>query len=202
MIKAHTLACMVLLLAPVVQAQEPADEVLRVPLSGEFASEIKVTGGPWLASAPEQPLALTFTASGLAGVKQFDMVVRLEPADAFDASSFRFITESPFLNPVGVDLLSEVELKTGAAILGTTAVDGEWLLGTLMMQTSAQFDPSRPARLVIQSFSIGPTSFERDTYTESDLELSIVVSEVPIDMATVVDVGSWGSVKALRGEED
>lgn len=198
MIKEHTLACIVLLLAPVVHAQEPAEEVLRVTLSGEFASEIKITGGPWLATEPEQPLALTFTANGLAGVKQFDMVVRLDPADAFDASSLRFITEGPFINPVGVDLLSEVEVKTGAAILGT-AVDGEMLLGTLMMQTSAQFDPALSARLVIQSFSIGPTSFERDTYTESNLELSIVVSEG--EMPTVVDVGSWGSVKALRDEE-
>ncbi len=197
--KASTVALLLLFLAPVVRSQEAVmDAVLSAPLSGEFASEIKITGGPWLATEPEQPLALTFTANGLAGVKQFDLVVRLEPADAFDISSFRFITENPFLNPVagGVDILSEVEIKMGAAILGT-AVDGERLLGTLMMQTSAEFSPARAARLVIQSFSIGPTSFERDRYEEEELKLGILVSDAP----TVVDVSSWGSVKAPRDEE-
>ena len=171
---------------------QDVDSELRVPLAGDFASELRVNGGPWRATEPGHPLALTFTASGLAGVKQFDFVVRLEPPDAFDATSIRFVTDSPFTNPVagGVDKISESELKMGAAILGA-AIDGERALGTLMMQTNTDFSAALAARLVIQSFSIGPTSFERNEYDEEQLKL-----EVLVNMPTAVGVDSWGAVKA------
>ena len=176
---------------PAARSQD-VDSELRVPLAGDFASELRVTDGPWRATEPGHPLTLTFTASGLAGVKQFDLVVRLEPPDAFDATSMRFVTDSPFTNPVagGVDKISESELKMGAAILGA-AIDGERALGTLMIQTNTDFSAALAARLVIQSFSIGPTSFERNEYDESQLKL-----EVLVNMPTAVGVDSWGAVKA------
>lgn len=196
MTKVYSLALLSLLLIATARAQESdLDAVLEAPLSGQFASQINVTGGPWLATEPGQMLAMTFVADGLAGVKQFDLVVRIEPPAAFDISSTRFVTETPFLNPVpgGAEVLSEVEVKMGAAILGT-AVDGQKVLGTLTMQTSAQYSLTEPARLVIQSFSIGPTSFERDNYDEGELKLGIVVSHAP----TAVGLRSWGSTKVGR----
>ena len=173
---------------------QDADSELRVSLVGDFASELRVTGGPWRGTEPGQPLALVFTAAGLAGVKQFDLVVRLEPPDAFDPASIRFLTDSPFTNPVagGVVKISESELKMGAAILGA-AIDGERALGTLMMKTNTDFSSALAARLVIQSFSIGPTSFERNEYDEEQLKL-----EVLVNMPTAVGIDSWGGVKAGR----
>ncbi len=196
--KASTVVLLSFFLVPAALSQEAVvDGTLLAPLSGDFASDVTITGGPWLATEPEQPLALTFIANGLAGVKQFDLVVRLEPAAAFDISSFRFITETPFLNPIGVDVLSEVEIKMGGAILGT-AVNGDWVLGTLMMQTSAEFSTAQPAQLVIQSFSIGPTSFERDDYDEEELKLGVI-----INAPTAVGTSTWGSLKKRqdRGRE-
>jgi hypothetical protein len=191
---AHALALLVLTLIPVAHAQEAAPEAtLRASLGGPFASQLTVSGGPWLATGSEQTLSVIFSVDDLAAIKQFDVVVRLEPPSAFDTSTVRFLTESPFLNPIagGVDVLSEQELKMGAAIFGT-AISGSRLLGTLLIQTTAQFSPQEPARLVIQSFSIGPTSFERDSYEEGELMLEILVSEAP----TAVEASTWGAMKA------
>ena len=189
---AHSLALLALMLIPVAHAQEAVPEAaLQASLGGPFASQLTVTGGPWLATGSGQTLTVIFSADDLAAVKQFDVVVRLEPPSAFDTSTVRFLTESPFLNPIGTDLLSEQEIKMGAAILGT-AINGDRVLGTLLIQTTAQFSPQEPARLVIQSFSIGPTSFERDSYDEGELMLEILASEAP----TAVEASTWGATKA------
>ncbi len=198
--KALTIVLLSFFLVPEARSQDTA---LELPLSGQYVSLISVTGGPWLATEPGQQVNLIFTADGLVDVKQFDFLVRLDPPEAFDITGAIFRTDNPFLNPFpgGVDLLSDTEIKMGAAILGTSVVNGERILGTLSIPTSETFTRSQPARLVIQSFSVGPSSFDRDTYGETDLELSIVVSDAPVD-PTVVDVGSWGSVKALQDEEE
>ena len=169
----------------------------RASLDGGFASELEISGGPWLATQPGELLTLTFTAEGLAGVKQFNVVVRLEPPAAFDIASAIFRTEDPFLDPFpnGVVLPSDEEVDMGAAILGLAVVDGVKTLGTLTIQTSDDFDPAQPARLVIQSFSIGPSSTDRDNYGEDDLELGVLVTEVP----SVIGDTTWGSMKATGG---
>ena len=67
MTKVYSLALLSLLLIATARAQESdLDAVLEAPLSGQFASQINVTGGPWLATEPGQMLAMTFVADGLA----------------------------------------------------------------------------------------------------------------------------------------
>ena len=196
--KAHAIALVSLLSATVAHSQDAAGPAQQASLSGGFAGEIQITGGPWLVTEPGEPVVMTFTADELAGVKQFDFVVRLEPPAAFDIDSSIFRTEDPFLDPFpnGVDLLSDAEVKMGAAILGTAVVDGTRTLGTLTILTSEEYDPTKPARLVVQSFSIGPSSVDRDNYGEDDLRLGVVVSDAP----SVIGGTSWGSMKATGGQ--
>ena len=148
-------------------------------LSGDYAGRIDIVGGPWQASGPQQQVNLTFVASGLSDVKQFQLDLKIEPAVAFDTATAVFVTEDPFTDPFpnGVIVVSQDRLQVGAAILGNNVVSGEKTLGTLRITTSSTFGRLVRARIGVERFSVGPTSVERDEYLASELNLGVVVNE-------------------------
>ena len=148
-------------------------------LSGTYASRIGIVGGPWQASGPQQDVSLTFVASGLNDVKQFQIDVTLEPALAFDIDSAVFVTADPFVDPFpnGVEIVSQDTVRMGAAILGGDGVSGEKTLGTLRISTSSTFGRLVQAQVGVALLSIGPNRLERDEYTAAELNLGVVVNE-------------------------
>ena len=151
----------------------------RISLNGGYASRIDIVGGPWRASEPQQQISLTFVASGLSEVKQFQLDVVFEPALAFDVDSAIFVAEDPFVDPFpnGVVLVSPERIQMGAAILGGPVVSGEKTLGTLRITTSSTFGRLVQAQIGVERFSVGPSSSDRDEYTGDNLNLGVVVNE-------------------------
>ena len=145
-------------------------------LSGGYASRIRIDGEGWPASTSAQDLRLTFQMEGLAGVRQFEMRVQPEPANAFDIDSAVFAPAQPFVTPFASGIQTEGDLmRMGGASLGAP-VDGSAPLGTLTIRTSSSFNSFTDARLVVTVLSIGPSSSLRDVYQSETLQLGIDVS--------------------------
>ena len=151
----------------------------QIALSGGYAERIKIVGGPWQASEPQQEIVLTFAASGLSAVTQFQLDIKCEPALAFDVNGAIFVAEDPFIDPFpnGVILVSPGRIQMGAAILGGAGISGDKTLGTLRIKTSATFGRLVEAQIGVERFSVGPSSVKRDEYTGDMLNLGVVINE-------------------------
>lgn len=144
---------------------------LEARLQGHYVEKLQVLKGDEANPGAQQPLSLHFQASGMKGVHQFELVVAPEPAEAFDLEAATFEPDTPFITiGSGVQLLPEKHLRMAGLSLGLDR-DGEAGLGILHLKTSAAFTPA--ARLRVLSFSIGPSSKERDTYAEQELNLGL-----------------------------
>ena len=128
-------------------------------------------------STSAQNLQLTFQMEDLAEVRQFEVRVQPEPANAFDVDSAVFAGSQPFVTPFasGIQISGNV-MRMGGASLGT-GVSGAASLGTLTIRTSSSFNSFTEARLVVTLLSIGPSSSQRDEYQSETLRLGIDVSE-------------------------
>ncbi len=146
-------------------------------LSGGFAGRILIAGQGWPVSTSAQDLSLTFQMEGLAGVRQFELRVQPEPANAFDMDTAIFAAAQPFVTPFasGIQIEGNV-MRMGGASLGA-GVDGTAALGTLTIRTSSSFNSFTDARLVVTLLSIGPSSSQRDEYQSETLRLGIDVSD-------------------------
>jgi hypothetical protein len=146
-------------------------------LSGGYAGRIRITGEGWPVSTSAQNLQLTFQMEDLAEVRQFEVRVQPEPANAFDVDSAVFAASQPFVTPFasGIQISGNV-MRMGGASLGT-GVSGAASLGTLTIRTSSSFNSFTEARLVVTLLSIGPSSSQRDEYQSETLRLGIDVSE-------------------------
>jgi len=151
----------------------------QIALPGGYAQRINIIGGPWQASEPQQEISLTFTASGLSEVTQFQLDIKFEPALAFDVDGAIFVAEDPFIDPFpnGVVLVAADRIQMGAAILGGAGISGDKTLGTLRIKTSATFGRLVEAQIGVERFSVGPSSAERDEYTGDILNLGVVINE-------------------------
>lgn len=137
-------------------------------LSGPYAKTLQVAKG-------EDGLALQVLAGGMSGVRQFEFTVALEPAGAVDLSSASFSPASPFITVgSGVEVTPEKNLRAIGIYLNAAGFTGDGELGTLTVKASATPATSLRARIV--RFSAGPSSRERDTYTEQQLNLSLDLS--------------------------
>ena len=151
----------------------------QISLSGGYADRLDIGGGPWQASGPQEEVTLTFVASGLSEVKQFQIDIKLEPATAFDIEGTIFLAEDPFVDPFpnGVVLVSPTQVQMGAAILGNNVISGDKTLGTLKIRTSQTFGRLVQAQIGVERFSVGPSSSDRDEYSAETLNLGVVVNE-------------------------
>ncbi len=151
----------------------------QISLSGEYADRIDIVGGPWQASGPQEEVNLTFIASGLNEVKQFQIDIKFDPVGAFDLDGTVFMAEDPFIDPFpnGIVLVSQDQIQMGAAILGNNVISGNKTLGTLKIRTSSTFGRLVQAQIDVERFSVGPSSADRDEYTGETLNLGVVVNE-------------------------
>ncbi len=119
---------------------------------------------------------VALSASGMVGVKQFDVTITVSPADAFDLSATTFAQNAAaFTISPGVEFPADGEVKSGAASFGA-AVEGDASLGTFTLTTSASFTEDTEATITVTRVSIGPTSTDRDVFDADALGLSVTVN--------------------------
>lgn len=148
-----------------------------VQLNGRYVRSVRIDGGTLTASEPGQDVELTFIASGLSNVKQFEMRMRLDPDAAFDLASSAFVPMQPFIAPpTTIERTAEGQWRTGGASV-TRVVEGEATLGTIKLKTANGFDASTQVRVQVEFFSIGPSFSDRDDYNTNDLKLGVIVNE-------------------------
>jgi hypothetical protein len=148
-----------------------------VQLNGRYVRSVRIDGGTLTASEPGQDVELTFIASGLSNVKQFEMRLRLDPDAAFDLASSSFVPMQPFIAPpTTIERTAEGQWRTGGASV-TRVVEGEATLGTIKLKTANGFDAGTQVRVQVEFFSIGPSFSDRDDYNANDLKLGVIVNE-------------------------
>ena len=146
--------------------------VSSTSLVGNYVAAISISTIPMTLGASE-PLTVAFTVEGLKGVRQYELRVQPEPANAFDISGAVFATAQPFVTPFasGIQIEGNV-MRMGGASLGG-GVDGAAVLGTLTIRTSSSFTD---ARLVLTQMSIGPSSSQRDAFSGFSPRLGVAVT--------------------------
>ena len=147
---------------------------LETQLGGQYVKKLQLRKGEEAILGPQQPLSLQFQASGLSSVRQFEVVVSVEPAEAFDLSASSFSPDKPFITVgAGVEITAEKNLRLMGVFLDAAGYSGDGGLGTLHLKTSSSFSIATQAKVRVLRFSIGPSSTERDNYTEQDLNLGL-----------------------------
>lgn len=158
---------------PVAPVQGPR---LEAKLGGRYVEKLQIQQGDGPAAGPNQPLSVRFQASGMNGVKQFELVVALEPVEAFELEAATFTPEKPFITVgSGVEVTPEKNLRSIGIFLDVAGRSGDGALGTLNLKTSSTFSAATRVRIRVLRFSIGPSSRERDTYAEQELNLGVVI---------------------------
>lgn len=119
---------------------------------------------------------VTLSAAGLVGAKQFDIILEVAPADAFDLTATTFAhNAAKFTISPGVEFPAAGQVKSGAASFGA-AVDGDELMGTFTLKTADSYTTDIEATIKVVRYSVGPTSTNRDVFDEAALALSITVN--------------------------
>ena len=138
-------------------------------LTGPYVKTLQLAKG-------EDNLSLQLQAGGMSGVRQFELIAALEPAGAFNLTASSFAPAKPFITMgSGVQLTPEKTLRLGGAFLDASGYSGDGELGTLHLQARSSLSAATLARIRILYFSAGPSSSERDTYTEQELNLGLSV---------------------------
>ena len=155
----------------------PVSYRLDAQLDGEFARGVRIEEGDWSAVGSRQEIELTFHATGMSNVKQFEFDLEFEPRHAFDLAQAQFAPAEPLLTlPPGVQHLSNGQLKIAAAnFTGTT--EGDAVLGTLTLETSESLTVLVQAHIRVSLFSIGPLSTNRETYDADHLNMGIILNK-------------------------
>ena len=73
--------------------------VLSAQLDGRYAQSIRIEGGQFTATDPGQEIVLTFAAQGMVNVKQFELRLEIEPANALAFEGSSFICDRPLSHP-------------------------------------------------------------------------------------------------------
>lgn len=120
-----------------------------------------------------QTVEVGIDASGLVNVRQISITLTFEPADAFDlaASSGGYAAPSGFIVP-GPGEVSGNQVTYGAANF-LAGIDGDGTLGTITVTTSASATEQTSATVTVSRISIGPSSTDRDVFTDTGLTTTI-----------------------------
>ena len=145
-------------------------------LSGRYIGEISIVGDEWRAAGPGREISLTFHAGQLSQVRQFEIVIELFPADAFNTASATFAALPPFATfGSGVDASEDHQIRAGGATFGVD-VNGDHTLGTLRLMTSDLFHSETAAQIRVRLLSLGPRSDQRDAFPADQLNLGVRVN--------------------------
>ena len=138
---------------------------------------------------PESEVAVVLTGDKLQGVKQYAVTLRVDPAGAFDLGATSFITsdnlsledrsiDNPgeWLSPGIITFNGTVE--AGAGNVGDGVTGDDFVFGTFTLTTTADFETSEEADILITQISLGPSSTERDVFDADDLAaLSVAINQ-------------------------
>ena len=159
------------------EAGKGEDDLRQVAaLSGRYIGEISIVGDEWRGAGPDREISLTFHAGQLSHVRQFEIVLELFPADAFNFASATFAALPPFTTfGSGVDTSEDHQIRAGGATFGVD-VNGDHTLGTLRLMTSDLFDSETAAQIRVRLLSLGPRSDQRDSFPADQLNLGVRVN--------------------------
>ena len=149
---------------------------LAAQLDGRYAQSIHIEESQFTATGPGQEVALTFAAQGMVNVKQFELLLEIEPANALAFAGSSFAATDPFLTPpFSIELTEEGLWRTGGASI-TETKKGNDILGTLTLRTGDGFDAGMQVQVRVAFFSLGPSFSDRDDYTAADLNMGVVIN--------------------------
>ena len=101
-----------------------AELTLNADLNGRYVKGVRIDKDSFSASAPGQDVEITFAATGLSNVKQFEVRLRIEPEAAFDLAASSFVPLQPFISPpTSVERTEDGLWRTGGASV-TRVVEG------------------------------------------------------------------------------
>ncbi len=150
--------------------------VLLARLDGRYAQSIRIEESQFAATGPGQEIVLTFAAQGMVNVKQFELRLEIEPANALAFEGSSFSATNPFLTPpFSIELTEEGLWRTGGASI-TETKKGDDILGTLTLRTGEGFDAGMQVQVYVAFFSRGPSFSDRDSYTAADLNMGVVIN--------------------------
>ena len=152
---------------------------LAADLDGRYVQSIRIEEGEFTATGPGQEVAMTFAATGMDTVKQFEFRLEIDPAQALDFAESAFVATKPFIHPPpsGTQLTDDGEWSIAGAIFGDVQAAGDNELGTLNFKTKDGFDAGTQVQVRITFFSIGPSFSDRDDYTANDLNMGITINK-------------------------
>ena len=140
--------------------------VSQVLLNGndDARNELPVERGETI--GPGETIEVELSAAGLVGVKQVEVTLTVEPAEAFDLEATTFAGSNAFgLSAPDVEV-SGNQVRGGAVVdLNEDSVsdDNVVVLGTFTLVTSDSFTEEMEADIVVHSVSLGPLSGMRDS---------------------------------------
>jgi large repetitive protein len=146
-----------------------------VPLSGLHISGLSISPASLTGVRPGDEVELTVSGVGLSEVKQFAITLEVSPEDAFDLPATTFSPNEIFTIAPGVDFLSLGRVQSGAASLAGP-IEGDAELGTFKLHMSSNFNSSTSAIIKVAAISIGPTSTDRDNFSEDELGLGLLIN--------------------------
>ena len=135
------------------------------------------------ASAGEQ-VQVALSAAGMVGVKQVEITLTLDPADAFDLDMVTFTPPTSGLPQevadvaeagVAVELLGDGQIKGGFTTFDET-IEGDGDLGVFTLTMSSSYTTDTETRVVVSSVSLGPSSEDRDVFDANALRLRMIVN--------------------------
>jgi hypothetical protein len=141
-------------------------------VEGSYVRGLRIEQDLPTAIGAHAEIEINFTGLGMSNIGQFEFKIEPDPPTAFDLSASSFSPSLPFVTfPPGVEVQENNQLwVVGANLQGNTNGDAE--LGTLTLHTSPTFNGAT-LRLVL--FSIGPSSTQRDNYTDDQLNMGVVL---------------------------
>ena len=150
---------------------------LEARLDGRYAQSIRIKESAFTATQPGDKIDLTFVASGMTNVKQFEVRVEIDPAGALTFEESSFAPTEPFVALPGhsIELMDGGQWRTGGASFGETK-EGDDALGTLSLIASDQFIAGTRVEVRIAFFSLGPSFSDRDDYGATDLNMGLVIN--------------------------
>ena len=120
-----------------------------------------------LVAGPGDKIPVVLHGAGLTGVKQVEVIVTVEPAEAFDLEKTTFSGSSAFRLAAPSVEVSGNQVRGGAVVI-SDAVDGDAHLGSFILVTSDSFTKETEADITVHSVSLGPSSGMRD-YLDTEL---------------------------------
>ena len=162
-----------------VETTSESEDIELVPekeLNGRYIRSVSLSAGQLSTGTEGQLIEIFVNATGLANVKQFEMILHSDPEDSFELAESNFVPAQPFISPPNsIEITEGGQWRTGGASI-SGEVNGDASLGTLKLITGRGFDKIDRSILHLDFFSIGPSSSDRDDYYEKDLSVGITIS--------------------------